>query len=141
MIFNSNTEEQTISIANERLISLDEKTVVLLIGDLGAGKTVFVKGLAQGYNDCKEDVTSPTFVVSNEYEKDDKRLLHLDLYRMKSGEFDQELLGIIEESNSPIVIEWPDRIGENLMEYINSKKKIINVHIEITEEGREIVIN
>ena len=81
--------------------------IFLLIGDLGAGKTFFVRSFAQAYG-CEDMVSSPTFNIMNQYQNDRISINHFDLYRIKSEE---ELLGIGFEdflSDGVVLIEWPD---------------------------------
>jgi len=79
--------------------------VIELIGDVGAGKTTFVKGLAKGL-EIEEDITSPTFNIKNEYEGRLK-LAHLDLYRLNEpGLISDEIAEVIESRDSVVVIEW-----------------------------------
>jgi tRNA threonylcarbamoyladenosine biosynthesis protein TsaE len=91
--------------------AIDSKTMIALTGDLGAGKTVFVQGLASGL-DVPEDyyVTSPTYTIINEY-PGRIRLFHIDLYRITVA---NELFDIgfdeICSQNSVVVVEWADRL-------------------------------
>ncbi|PIS02635.1 MAG: tRNA (adenosine(37)-N6)-threonylcarbamoyltransferase complex ATPase subunit type 1 TsaE [Chlamydiae bacterium CG10_big_fil_rev_8_21_14_0_10_42_34] len=89
---------------------LPKNTVIALSGDLGAGKTTFVQGLAQGLG-ISEPIQSPTFVLLNLYEG----LCHFDLYRLKNSK-DFTSLGFEEyfEGKGICAIEWPDRI-ENIL--------------------------
>lgn len=90
--------------------------LLLLSGDLGAGKTTFTQALGQLLK-VKERITSPTFIIQKEYETGDKefeKLIHIDAYRLK-GFADLELLGWKELINDPhtlIVIEWPERLSD-----------------------------
>lgn len=87
--------------------------VVLLHGDLGAGKTVFVKGLAEGLGLDPSDVASPTFALVHEYGPEGRPplLVHADLYRLDAGTAPRELeeLGLLSERSSAsiLVVEWP----------------------------------
>lgn len=88
--------------------------VVCLVGNLGAGKTTLVQGMAQGWG-ALDPVSSPTYIIVNEYRRaDDQKLYHLDAYRLESAieadflDFDR-MLGL-----GPIVIEWAERIKEIL---------------------------
>jgi len=90
--------------------------VVGLVGPLGAGKTVFVKGLAEGLGIDPARVASPTFVVAHEYEgAGGARLAHVDLYRVKS---EDELLaaGFLDllAPGTTVAVEWADRLPEAL---------------------------
>jgi tRNA threonylcarbamoyladenosine biosynthesis protein TsaE len=82
--------------------------VVLLSGELGAGKTAFVRGLARALGVPEEDVTSPTFTLVQEYRAPTTVLFHVDLYRLSPGEVED--LGLDEMIGEGILaIEWPDR--------------------------------
>jgi tRNA threonylcarbamoyladenosine biosynthesis protein TsaE len=90
--------------------------VVGLEGKLGTGKTTLVQGIAQGWG-VLDPVSSPTYVIVNEYRRaDEQRLYHLDAYRLE-GAFDAEILDFDRMlSRGPIVIEWVERISEVLPE-------------------------
>ena len=83
--------------------------VVLLYGDLGAGKTAFVRGLARGLGASPDDVSSPTFTLVQEYRGGRVTLHHVDLYRLKEIEVDD--LGLDELTLGPAVVavEWAER--------------------------------
>lgn len=98
-------------------------TVVGLFGDLGSGKTTFTQALGKHLN-VSEIMTSPTFVIQKRYDLDDesgfRRLVHVDAYRLESG---QEILNLnfqedLNDINNLILIEWPERIIEALPEDI-----------------------
>jgi len=107
---NLDTAEDTIAFGKKMASMLPKNAVVALSGDLGAGKTTFVQGLALGLG-IKEPIQSPTFVLLNLY----KGLYHFDLYRLKN-ESDFTSLGFEEyfEKDGICVIEWPDRIAKIL---------------------------
>jgi tRNA threonylcarbamoyladenosine biosynthesis protein TsaE len=88
--------------------------ILLLSGELGAGKTVFVKGLASGMGIDAEEVTSPSFTLVNPYQGR-LRLYHLDLYRLSEGVAAAaavDLDELLEDPSSVIVVEWADRLGQ-----------------------------
>jgi len=96
---------------------VDERGLVLsLVGPLGAGKTVFVKGLAEGLEIDPALVTSPTFVIASEYPiARGRRLAHVDLYRVESRE-ELELAGFADliGPGAVVAVEWGDRFPEAL---------------------------
>jgi tRNA threonylcarbamoyladenosine biosynthesis protein TsaE len=95
--------------------------VILLKGDLGAGKTTFTRGLIRAkFEDETMRVTSPSYLLDNAYEYDEgKHIHHMDLYRLPTG-CDLSILGIPEiYSTSLCIIEWPQRMGSSLpVEYL-----------------------
>lgn len=106
----SHSVEETHAIARALAAALPEEAVLTLEGDLGAGKTTFVKGLAQAWS-IREAVTSPTFNIYNLYQGD-RQLAHMDAYRLeKSPEIWDELM--LEELIFPpfcLAIEWPSKL-------------------------------
>ena len=107
--YSSNTPQETREIAKALARSLKAGDVIYLYGELGSGKTVFVKGLCEGLG-VEEEVTSPSFVIATEYHGQ-YEVAHVDLYRL-DGTAAADLP--IEEymiENGITVIEWADRIG------------------------------
>lgn len=94
---------------------LDATAVVLLDGELGAGKTLFVRGMAAGLGADPNEVSSPTFSLVNRYEGGRLPLIHLDLYRLESAtpESTARLVGLDDLMLEPgvVAIEWPDRLS------------------------------
>ena len=104
------SEEETFAVAERLARTLKPGTFVLLHGDLGAGKTVFVRGLAAGLGVDPEAVTSPTFVLIQHY-KGRVPLVHADLYRLENaGAVDD--LGLEEMGSGGVVVavEWAERL-------------------------------
>ena len=108
----SNSEQQTYKIASDLARSLPMPTHILLYGDLGAGKTVFAKGLAEGFGVIDVDeVSSPTFTLINQYSGRVK-IYHIDLYRIETGKL--EGLGleeIFDDPHAAVIVEWAERLG------------------------------
>jgi len=106
----SHSAEETSEIAKELAASVPEEGVVTLSGDLGAGKTTFVKGFA-AYWHIQDIVTSPTFNIYNIYQGD-RMLMHMDAYRLdKERDAFEELM--LEDFLTPpfcLAIEWPSKI-------------------------------
>ena len=115
MYVETHSEAETEALGERLAKCLRAGAVVALYGDLGAGKTAFVRGMARGL-DIRESVTSPTFTIVNEY-PGDPALFHFDMYRLKNAE---ELYGIGWEDyldrNGICVTEWSERIEEALPE-------------------------
>ncbi len=85
-----------------------------LIGDLGAGKTAFVRGLAKGMG-SKDDVRSPSFTVGNQYRAGGVVLYHFDFYRLQEpGIMQQDLAEVLEDPKAAVVIEWSDPVKSTL---------------------------
>ena len=102
------SEEETESAGEQLAASLGPGDVVLLFGDLGAGKTAFVRGLARGLGASGEDVSSPTFTIIQEY-AGRVTLYHVDLYRLEPLEVDDLGLDDLVSSEGIVAIEWADR--------------------------------
>lgn len=88
--------------------------VVALWGELGAGKTVLARGIAQGLGLEPSDVTSPTYVILHEHAGGRLPLFHLDLYRLRAGDLGSTGWEECLEGGGLTVIEWPDRAGDDL---------------------------
>tara|TARA_Y100001933_G_scaffold210966_1_gene215513 strand:+ start:407 stop:841 length:435 start_codon:yes stop_codon:yes gene_type:complete len=111
-VFLKNTSE-TISFGKDFVANLKPKSIVILKGPIGAGKTSLVQGIGQGL--CiKEAITSPTFALSHHYESGSMHLIHMDLYRIESSLSARELFIEEEEeldtNNGVLIIEWPELI-------------------------------
>ena len=108
----SNSVEETEQIAADLAIHLPAGSIVAFTGDLGAGKTAFVRGMAKGLG-ITERVTSPTFTIVNEYEGEKGSLFHFDLYRLMDAD---ELFDIGWEDylcrNGICAVEWSERAPE-----------------------------
>jgi tRNA threonylcarbamoyladenosine biosynthesis protein TsaE len=112
-IFTTNAEQETFALGQTLAATLDAGTFVLLHGDLGAGKTAFVRGMAAGLGANPEDVSSPTFVLIQQY-KGRTPLVHVDLYRLESGAAVDDL-GLEEMADGAVVaIEWAERLPRPL---------------------------
>jgi len=104
----TDSEEETAA-AGERLAArVQPGQVVLLHGDLGAGKTAFVRGLARGLGAPADDVSSPTFTIIQEY-RGRIPLYHVDLYRLQPAEVEELGLDEIVDSGGVVAIEWATR--------------------------------
>lgn len=110
MEFVSRGSNETRRVGARLGASLQTGDVICLQGDLGAGKTTFVQGVAQGWGSL-DSVSSPTFVIVNEYRRfDNSRLFHMDAYRLDSA-LEAEQLDIDSMlADGALLIEWPERI-------------------------------
>ncbi len=132
-IFKSNAPEETEVFAREYAKNLKRGDVLLLEGEMGAGKTAFAKGLAKGLG-ITEEVTSPTYAYMNDY---DGRLFHYDCYRIESVA-QAESLGLADyfDMGGICLIEWSQNIAPLL------PKKVKRVYIrKVSETEREIEYN
>jgi tRNA threonylcarbamoyladenosine biosynthesis protein TsaE len=108
--FLSHSPEQTRLIGMALGRSLQTGDVICLQGDLGAGKTTFVQGIAQGWS-SRDAVSSPTFIIINVYRDSGAgRLFHLDAYRLNSVLEAEELDLNSMLAQGPLIIEWPERM-------------------------------
>lgn len=104
----TNSEDETMALARAFAARLEPGDVLLLDGPLGAGKTAFVRGLAEGLGAAPEAVSSPTFTLIQEYDGGRLRLFHADLYRLTPVEAAD--LGLSETGDAGVLaVEWPDR--------------------------------
>ena len=106
----SQSETDTRVIAADLAATLGPGSVVLLTGDLGAGKTVFVRGLAEGLGVDPDEVTSPTFTLVHEYRTGRLPLIHVDLYRLESVDLDDIGLDPDLAERGVVAIEWAERL-------------------------------
>lgn len=110
MDFFSRSPEQTRRIGMRLGQALQAGDVICLQGDLGAGKTTFVQGVARGWG-ALDSVSSPTFIIVNAYRRpDSSELFHMDAYRIDSAPEAEELDLDAMIEQGPLLIEWPERI-------------------------------
>ncbi len=131
MTFHTRSEEETIALGRQLAPTLGG--VVLLVGNLGAGKTTLTKGIAEGKGIPANAVSSPTFTLIHQYGED---LFHVDLYRLDEPR-EVETLGLNDLFNSGalVLLEWAERFPELLPE------NRIEIRIQtLPDETREIVI-
>jgi len=110
----SNSEEETRRIAAALAKDLRAGAIVLLKGDLGAGKTAFVRGLAEGLGIKADDVTSPTFTLVHEYRGGRLPLVHVDLYRLEHADLDEIGLDQDVAIRGIVAVEWPERLNRKI---------------------------
>jgi tRNA threonylcarbamoyladenosine biosynthesis protein TsaE len=114
---------------------IEPGTTVLLRGDLGAGKTVFVKGLAAGLGLDPEAVSSPTFTIVHEYRGTGRILQHVDLYRLSPVEVADLALEDLADARTVMAIEWAERLPSP------PPPPVIEVTLEHLPDGRRISIS
>jgi tRNA threonylcarbamoyladenosine biosynthesis protein TsaE len=115
--FRSPSADQTRAAAQSLATVLDERGLVIsLVGDLGVGKTVFVKGLAEGLGIDPDGVASPTFVICSQYPTPSRHgLAHVDLYRVEHlGELEAVGFDDLLEPGAVVAVEWGDRFPDAL---------------------------
>jgi len=133
----THSAEETIAFGRTLTELLAPPRLVLLRGDLGAGKTTLVKGIAAGFESAhEEDVTSPTFTLVHEYRGPRANLYHIDLYRVDTPR-ELETLGLddLRSDGSVLLIEWGDKFPRFLRE------RDLEISLERAgENGRKIKI-
>jgi len=106
----THSQDETAAVGRKLAPSLHAGSVLLLIGDLGAGKTALVRGLAEGLGVAPEDVSSPTFTLMQEYRGGRVKLVHVDLYRLNDAREIEEL-GLDEiGADAVLAIEWAEKL-------------------------------
>ena len=134
-VFHTASEEETIALGEQIARELPSKAVVLLIGNLGAGKTTLAKGIAQGLGAVAADeVSSPTFTLIHEY---GERVYHIDLYRLDTTA-EVATLGLDEifDRDAVALVEW----GERFPELMPPRRIEIRLDPE-GEDGRRIAVS
>ena len=112
--------KETLNLGKKLSQKLNPHSIVLLKGPIGAGKTSFVQGIAEGLS-IPEDITSPTFALSHHYNSGKIPLIHLDLYRLESISSAKEVFFCEEEEalqrKAILVVEWPELIEPLIKDY------------------------
>ena len=134
----TNSPDETVAFGRTLVNLLSPPKLVLLRGDLGAGKTTLVKGIAAAFDAAsEEDVTSPTFTLIHEYRGPQANLFHIDLYRIDTPrELDTLALDDLRSENSILLIEW----GEKFSRLVQERDLEISLDRE-GESGRRIRIS
>ena len=128
--YTSRCEEDTLELAENIESEKFDGMVICLNGELGSGKTVFVKGFAKALG-IQETVTSPTFSLVKEYHDGEMPLFHMDVYRMEDS---KENFGLDDYLNQEgiCIIEWPEMIEEQLPEErLDIKIKVIDDDVRV----------
>lgn len=133
----THSAEETIALGRSLAPSLAPPKLVLLRGDLGAGKTTLVKGIARAFDAAEEeDVTSPTFTLIHEYRGPRVNVYHIDLYRVDTPR-QLETLGLddLTQENSLLLLEW----GEKFQRFVDERDLEIQIE-RLGEDERRIRI-
>jgi tRNA threonylcarbamoyladenosine biosynthesis protein TsaE len=132
--YHTESEEETVALGEKLASELPPKAIVLLIGQLGAGKTTLAKGIVKGLGAAApEDVSSPTFTLIHEYSPS---VYHIDLYRLDTAA-QMATLGLEEifDRRAVVLIEWGERFPELMPEHR------MEIRLRTTEENsREIEV-
>lgn len=132
----THSSDETIQLGRDLGAQLKPPVLILLTGELGAGKTTLTKGIVSGVGAAREDeVTSPTFTLVHKYERG-ARVYHVDLYRI--GDFhDLETLGLEDVLAEPgvVIVEWPEKLT------LCTDWPIVRIQLEhVAEDMRKITI-
>jgi tRNA threonylcarbamoyladenosine biosynthesis protein TsaE len=133
--FTTQSAEETVALGRKLAAMLAPPKLVLLRGELGAGKTTLVKGVAEGFHAAsEEDVTSPTFTLVHEYRAPSVNLYHIDLYRVDTErELETLALDDLMAENSVLLIEWGDKFPHL------KRERDVEIALErVGESGRRI---
>ena len=122
------SEADTAAVARRLASRLAPGAVLLVSGNLGAGKTAFVRGLAEGLGIDPAEVSSPTFTLVHEYRGGRLALYHVDLYRLEKGGTDELGLEEFAAAAGVLAVEWPDRLTHTL-------GRALRVRIEVVDEN------
>ena len=132
----THSSEETIRLGREIGAQVKAPALILLSGDLGAGKTTLTKGIASGLGAAaEEDVTSPTFTLVHKYDGGN-RVYHVDLYRI--GDLhDLETLGLedVFAERAVVIVEWPEKFT------MRTDWPVVRIHLEhVAEDSRRVTI-
>ena len=111
--FISNNENDTKNFAKSLANQLEKQDIIVLTGDLGSGKTKFTEGVLSHF-DLANEISSPTFTIVNEYQKDDISIYHFDVYRLEDSSEFYEIGGEEYFENGICLIEWGELIEDIL---------------------------
>jgi|SRR5882672_1785478 len=134
--FITHSPEETIELGRSLAGILTPPKLVLLRGELGAGKTTLVKGIAEGFKAAsQQDVTSPTFTLVHEYRGPNANLYHIDLYRVDTPR-ELETLGLddLMAENSVLLIEW----GEKFVRF--ERERDVEIALERLDDTRRRIV-
>lgn len=134
--FTTKSAEETLRLGEKIGAALTGGELILLIGDLGSGKTQITKGIASGIG-VSDTVISPTFTIERTYQGKSFELHHFDLYRTKEDrELSQEIDELISSKANVVVIEWPENLSS-----LMRKDHIEIIFNETDDDERQITIS
>jgi tRNA threonylcarbamoyladenosine biosynthesis protein TsaE len=136
--FTTRSPEETVALGRKLAADLKPPKLVVLTGDLGAGKTTLIKGIAEGFHAAKqEDVTSPTFTLIHEYRGKDADVFHIDLYRVDTPRELQTLgLDDLMDDRSVILMEWVEKFARF------QEERDVEIRMErLGESDRKVVVS
>lgn len=131
----THSDRDTERVARDLAASLVPGDVLLLSGTLGAGKTTFVRGLAEGLGIDPAEVSSPTFTLVHEYRGGRVVLYHADLYRLGAAAAEELGLEELGAKDGVLAIEWPDRLAHQMPGAIHVSLELVD------EETRRVVVS
>lgn len=127
------SEAEMMSLGEKLASELATPCVIELVGDVGAGKTTFTRGLAKGLG-VKAELSSPSFTISREYAGEKADLIHYDFYRITDpGLMAEDLADAISRENAVVVVEW----GESIQDILPANHKVVEIKY-IDENTREV---
>ena len=127
------SEAEMMSLGEKLASELATPCVIELIGDVGAGKTTFTRGLAKGLG-VKAELSSPSFTISREYAGEKADLIHYDFSRIADpGLMAEDLADAISRENAVVVVEW----GESIQDILPANHKVVEIKY-IDENTREV---
>jgi tRNA threonylcarbamoyladenosine biosynthesis protein TsaE len=135
--FETHSFEETIAKGKELGATLKPPILILLTGDLGAGKTTLTKGIASGIGAAREEeITSPTFTLVHRYSGGPVPVYHIDLYRIgDTRDFDTLGLEDVFSESAVVIVEWPDRMK------LDTGWPVIQIKLDhVSEDVRRVVI-
>ncbi len=136
MRFISNSEEETKNIAKKLAKSLLPGDVVILIGELGSGKTTFAKGICEFFGISENEVSSPSFSLLNIYESEKAKVYHFDFYRIDNLDYvdTESFLEFLYDEKAIKIVEW------NKLDLDSALKTVVVRMRHLSENAREIEI-
>lgn len=131
--FKTNSEDETMKLGEKLAKLCAPKDIIILSGELGAGKTKFTEGFLK-YFGLEDEISSPTFTIVNEYTKNDINIYHFDVYRLEDSSEFYEIGGEEYFENGICLIEWGELIDDVI------PKDLLKIHISKSDENDNVRI-